>query len=73
MKKVKTCLIPTCTNKSDAGTFVGNLCRPCYLSITDKLHGNSTVERLLKTLEEQHRMEIKEFWKLMRIYLKIKK
>jgi hypothetical protein len=49
------CLVKGCTNHSDQGTFIGNLCHPCHSMLTTGavgLNGNTFVhslrDRLLK-------------------------
>jgi len=30
---IKTCIVHNCRNTSNAGTFAGNICLPCYMFI----------------------------------------
>lgn len=39
---IKKCLVLGCKNYSDAGTFVGDLCSPCYdMLTTGRVHKNN--------------------------------
>ncbi|MEI6155197.1 MAG: hypothetical protein WCQ90_14045 [Deltaproteobacteria bacterium] len=42
---VKECIVLNCSNRSDQGTFVGDLCAPCYEFITTRKGKNSQAYR----------------------------
>ena len=54
-KKVKTCKVFGCTNKSNEGTFVGEFCLPCYMYITRSEGTHSQAYR--NALKEQKKDE----------------
>jgi hypothetical protein len=80
---MKKCLVPDCPNTDEQGTFVGNVCKPCYEYISnggDSLHDNSYARRMRNALFDKHRneikklsekqdIELKEFWDKMIGYL----
>lgn len=50
------CIIHGCVNHKDQGTFVENLCTPCYEFITTKTANNSQAnknQKQLKQLEDE--------------------
>ena len=55
------CLISGCTNQRNEGTFVGNLCSPCFKYLANKEGENSQAfrnEQSLKNLQKSLRQAI---------------
>jgi len=51
---IKTCIVKNCTNKSNEGLFLGDLCAPCYEFITQGISKHSQAYRnCLYLLEER--------------------
>ena len=51
---IKTCIVKNCTNRSNEGLFLGDLCAPCYEFITQGIGKHSQAYRnCLYLLEER--------------------